>query len=311
MARLAGRGEGRVAAAAEEEAGRRAGEPHRTLLELSANDVAPEDVGADGLRGLPPGPSRMSRIAGAPSGAVGRVRLERVKAVPFFEAARSVAAEVGRALPERPGKILCMIHEERRPSFHLYEDHWWCYGCGRGGRAIELAAAVWELDPRRDLGAVLDRLAPLLGVAEDDLASAAALVRRAPPDPASAPAWIALLDALERELLDRARPYLLADDPIARDLAEGPCWWALREVDDARADVPLTDRGRRERVRRLRRWALDLLEEVEERVAHATGRDRLDVAARLRVDPLEGRRRAAARTLLAILGRLRRRKSST
>ena len=43
---------------------------------------------------------------------------------------------------------LCLLpgHEERTPSFTVYADNdrgFWCYGCGRGGDVVDLAAAAW------------------------------------------------------------------------------------------------------------------------------------------------------------------------
>jgi hypothetical protein len=30
-------------------------------------------------------------------------------------------------------------HEDKTPSFYIYPpDHWWCYGCGRGGDVVDL-----------------------------------------------------------------------------------------------------------------------------------------------------------------------------
>ena len=38
------------------------------------------------------------------------------------------------------------LHEDRRPSLHVYEQPgrgWYCFGCGRGGSALDLAALLW------------------------------------------------------------------------------------------------------------------------------------------------------------------------
>ena len=35
--------------------------------------------------------------------------------------------------PDRSGKICCPFHEEQTGSLHVYEDGYFCYGCGRGG----------------------------------------------------------------------------------------------------------------------------------------------------------------------------------
>lgn len=48
--------------------------------------------------------------------------------------------EVGRSR-----KIRCPLHEENTPSFHVYDDHWNCFGCHRGGDIYTLAAELWGL----------------------------------------------------------------------------------------------------------------------------------------------------------------------
>jgi CHC2 zinc finger len=69
------------------------------------------------------------------------------------------------------GTIRCPLHDERTPSFKAYlsaEQGWYCFGCHAGGGVIDLAAALYGIDPRgrdywrlRDL--ILERLlgAPL------------------------------------------------------------------------------------------------------------------------------------------------------
>lgn len=40
------------------------------------------------------------------------------------------------------GKIFCPLHEELTPSFHVYEDHFKCFGCGLHGDVVWLVARV-------------------------------------------------------------------------------------------------------------------------------------------------------------------------
>ncbi len=40
-------------------------------------------------------------------------------------------------------------HDERTPSFTVYADNgrgWFCYGCGRGGDVVNLAALAWGIE---------------------------------------------------------------------------------------------------------------------------------------------------------------------
>lgn len=44
-------------------------------------------------------------------------------------------------------KVLCPLHVETSPSFHVYPDPdrgWFCFGCRRGGSVYDLAAALWH-----------------------------------------------------------------------------------------------------------------------------------------------------------------------
>jgi hypothetical protein len=68
-----------------------------------------------------------------------------------------VAALAGRQVG-RDRKIYCPLHEERTPSFHVYDDPergWYCFGCSRGGTIYDLAR---ELSGIGDRGAEFERL---------------------------------------------------------------------------------------------------------------------------------------------------------
>ena len=47
----------------------------------------------------------------------------------------------------RGGKICCPFHEERTPSLKLYDDHFYCFGCGATGDVIRLTAQILDLRP--------------------------------------------------------------------------------------------------------------------------------------------------------------------
>ena len=40
-------------------------------------------------------------------------------------------------LPLRNGKALCPFHNERTPSFHVFTDAYFCFGCGARGDHID------------------------------------------------------------------------------------------------------------------------------------------------------------------------------
>ena len=53
---------------------------------------------------------------------------------------RSVARVLGIDL--KGNKALCPLHNEKTPSFVFYPDHFHCFGCGKSGDYIKLAAEI-------------------------------------------------------------------------------------------------------------------------------------------------------------------------
>ena len=65
----------------------------------------------------------------------------------------------------RDRKTTCPLHSDEHPSLHVYpgDRGWCCFQCGRGGTAIDLAAALWGLGTRgEDYREVRRRLVGLL-----------------------------------------------------------------------------------------------------------------------------------------------------
>jgi hypothetical protein len=48
----------------------------------------------------------------------------------------------------RDGKIASPFHEDGTPSLHVYDGHWVCYGCARGGTIIDLGSYLYGIEPR-------------------------------------------------------------------------------------------------------------------------------------------------------------------
>ncbi len=68
---------------------------------------------------------------------------EAVKAaVPVRAAAERYGLEVNHS-----GMVRCLFHEDRTPSMKLYEDHFYCFGCGKHGDVIDLAAELFCIPP--------------------------------------------------------------------------------------------------------------------------------------------------------------------
>ena len=41
----------------------------------------------------------------------------------------------------------CLWHEDRTPSMKIYEDHFYCYGCGEHGDMIDLVGRLFSVSP--------------------------------------------------------------------------------------------------------------------------------------------------------------------
>ena len=67
---------------------------------------------------------------------------EIVKLVPFPEVQKTIHGEEARG-----GKIICPFHEERIPSFHIYEDGYKCFGCGMYGDSISFVSKFLNVRP--------------------------------------------------------------------------------------------------------------------------------------------------------------------
>jgi hypothetical protein len=68
---------------------------------------------------------------------------EAVKAaVPMRAAAERFGLEVNYA-----GMVRCPFHEDHTPSMKLYDDHFYCFGCGRHGDVVDLTAELFCIPP--------------------------------------------------------------------------------------------------------------------------------------------------------------------
>lgn len=68
---------------------------------------------------------------------------EAVKAaVPVRAAAEQFGLEVNYA-----GMVRCPFHDDHTPSMKLYDDHFYCFGCGRHGDVVDLTAELFCIPP--------------------------------------------------------------------------------------------------------------------------------------------------------------------
>jgi hypothetical protein len=96
--------------------------------------------------GIAPDPA--PPVATAPPAPPARPREDPLRALdPAYYVSALTGQPVGRSR-----KISCPFHEDRTPSFHVYErpeDGYYCFGCKRYGHtAYDLASALWQLQTR-------------------------------------------------------------------------------------------------------------------------------------------------------------------
>ena len=70
----------------------------------------------------------------------------------IFDAVKSAItmAEVARAYvgePNRAGFIRCPFHADRTPSLKLYQDSYYCFGCGEHGDVVDFVGRLFQLTP--------------------------------------------------------------------------------------------------------------------------------------------------------------------
>jgi len=101
---------------------------------------------------------------GRPSHSTPFAAIKRALPLPTLLASLGIAVpEGGRsASPSSAPKICCFLptHSEKTPSCAVYEDHFWCFGCGTGGDIFD----AYQARMGADFGTTLRELAGRAGV---------------------------------------------------------------------------------------------------------------------------------------------------
>ena len=94
---------------------------------------------------------------------------ETVKAaVTVRQAAEHYGLEVNRN-----GMTCCPFHKDRHPSMKLYDDHFYCFGCGVAGDVIDFTARFFGISPFE----AVKKLAADFGIDPDKPPAAATLAK--------------------------------------------------------------------------------------------------------------------------------------
>ena len=48
----------------------------------------------------------------------------------------------------RNDMVSCLFHDERTPSMKLYDDHFYCFGCGKHGDVTDMVGELFGLSPK-------------------------------------------------------------------------------------------------------------------------------------------------------------------
>lgn len=209
-------------------------------------------------------------------GELGR-RIARIKLDPYLDTIIRVFPEIEH--PDRlPAKLRCLLpdHDDSTPSFWLYEDHWHCYGCSRGGDAIDFVQSYHDLGVRKAVELVETALGIGLGQCQD--LQALVLLARRKKDEKGRREWEATVREIEDAYTEVIRPYLLCRDTLIQDLAFHDSDYVFDELRLASWEPPArTKRRAREKARRLMAWALEWAQGTVRLVESATGKDRVTV----------------------------------
>lgn len=89
------------------------------------------------------------RSTAAMSARAGAVSLSSDDPLKNIEPRVYVEALTGEVVPAN-GWLCCPLpdHSDTTPSFQVLSSHWRCFGCNRGGSVIDLAAALYGIEPR-------------------------------------------------------------------------------------------------------------------------------------------------------------------
>ena len=63
----------------------------------------------------------------------------------------------------RSGMCCCPFHNDDSPSMKLYDDHYYCFGCGEHGDVIDFVSKLFSVSPKE----AAERLVQELGISYD------------------------------------------------------------------------------------------------------------------------------------------------
>ena len=67
-------------------------------------------------------------------------------------------------LQVRNDMVSCLFHDERTPSMKLYDDHFYCFGCGRHGDVTDMIGELFGISPKE----AAEKIAHDFGISYDN-----------------------------------------------------------------------------------------------------------------------------------------------
>lgn len=64
----------------------------------------------------------------------------------------------------RNDMVSCLFHDERTPSMKLYDDHFYCFGCGKHGDVTDMVGELFGLPPKE----ATEKIAHDFGISYDN-----------------------------------------------------------------------------------------------------------------------------------------------
>ena len=153
---------------------------------------------------------------------------------------RQIAEHYG-FVPDRGGYIPCPFHHEKTGSLKLHDSGWYCYGCHKGGDAVEFVKLYENVGFNAAVAKVNDYF--MLGLLKAEKISVDDFLRKR-KDKARQEALEALCKAqelsavmfIDQEWCEAWSAYRDAHStPVAQRTAAQ--WWAMVEAEDAMQDL--------------------------------------------------------------------------
>jgi hypothetical protein len=176
-------------------------------------------------------------------------------------------------------KCLMPSHEDRTPSFKVDSQGFFkCFGCQAGGDLIKFVEEYLQVSATE----AVSHIEELFGLSKADPKSTISRAKlegrtKSKKNYEIEKKWKAGLLKIELEFVDKTNLLLWTKDPLVVSLCEGPLFYIHDEIASARVEVPITRRGLRDGLKKIRTYSDEIYRWCLKEVLRVTGKDRLDI----------------------------------